>query len=188
MKIEKIKKSIIAIIIAILIIPTTVSAHTVTGGEESSGYILIPHDANKNPYFYWMPGTDQFWRDRLTNANNYMYSETSNNLKFINSTIASTENYIEGTSAPASTWVARVVSNNNESHKIRWRMQFNGAKKDNYSTAQWSRIAQHEMGHVFGLGDLKSSSNAAKLMYGFAGNYSGVTPADLVGLKKVWGF
>ena len=44
-----------------------------------------------------------------------------------------------------------MVSSTSGQHKTFWYLQLNNADKDLYSTTQWNLIAQHEIGHVFGL-------------------------------------
>lgn len=65
-------------------------------------------------------------------------------------------------------------------------MQFNSAKQNDISASQWNRIAQHEIGHVFGLADLYESYNNNRLMYGYYGGYSGLTTSEKEGLDVIW--
>ncbi|OUS69615.1 hypothetical protein B1748_31110 [Paenibacillus sp. MY03] len=186
------KKKILSYVlfVSLLSVPTLTYAHTVTEtGSESDGYIIGTHAPTKQPKFWWTPGTDQYWKDRLNAGNNSMYSQTSNNLKVVNGTAFETNNYIEALGKQFDTWVARVVTQQSSGqHKDSWHLQFNTKYEDDYTDSQWNGIAQHELGHVFGLRDLYDSSNSAKLMYGYAGSYSGLKTTDLTGLKKIWGF
>lgn len=106
----------------------------------------------------------------------------------VNDSAVNTNNYVEATNVSSASWVARIVYNTSGQHKTTWWIQFNSAKKANYTSSQWNRIAQHEIGHAFGLGDLYNSNNRSRLMWWQAGNYSGLTTAEKNGLKSIWGY
>ncbi|PID14807.1 hypothetical protein CSV63_10155 [Sporosarcina sp. P34] len=89
---------------------------------------------------------------------------------------------------PDGAWLARTISTNLGLHKVSWYIQFNSAEKSRYEVAQWTRIGQHKLGHVFGLADLKNSINRARLMWWQGGQYQGLTLNEKYGLANIWGY
>lgn len=179
-----------AICLLLLSVPLSANAHTVSStGSENLGYIIGTHTPTKTPLFFWVAGTEQKWKDRFNGGNTYMHNETSYNLKAVNATVWDTSNYVEAYANNLSTFVAAVYTDKSSGqHKDIWHLSFNPRYDTNYTEAQWKRIAQHELGHVFGLKDLYETSNSSLLMYGYAGSYSGLKTKDLNGLKLIWGF
>jgi hypothetical protein len=181
--------SIVCFILFFAIFSNKTYAHTVSyNGSESEGWVHGTHATSKTQKFFFVFGTDQFWRDRFNNGASYTSSQTGNQLKMVNDSAINTNNYVEAQNVSSATWVARTVYNTSGQHKTTWWIQFNSAYKNDYSSSQWDRIAQHEITHVFGLKDLYKSYNSHRLMWWIAGNYTGLTTEEKNGLKYIWGY
>lgn len=193
LKFKQVFKRLIALLACAAIIatvsPTQSSAHTVTNqGSESSGWVHGTHALSSTQKYFYVAGTDQFWKDRFNSGDSYMYSQSGYHLNMVNDSAWNTNNYVEAQNVSSATWVARTVYNVSGQHKTTWWIQFNSKYQGSYSTSQWNYIAEHEIGHVFGLKDLYESYNNYRLMWWQAGNYSGLTSAEKTGLSIIWGY
>jgi len=80
----------------------------------------------------------------------------------------------EGTTYPNYAIAANIpLSSPKGQHKQEWMITINTHKNANpafttLSPYQQARVMAHEIGHAYGLGDLKDSKNRGKLMYGIA--------------------
>ncbi|MGG3450166.1 hypothetical protein [Domibacillus aminovorans] len=166
------------------------SAHTVTEtGSESRGFVVTSHTIDgRTTTFYYTFTTEQFWKDRMDTGRYYLNSETNGKLTASNYLPQNATNFVEDVTYYNSGWVARTLSNVSGQHKTMWIMQFNAAYQNDFPAAQWSRIAQHELGHVFGLKDLTYQVNINRLMWQSAGNYAGLTQNEKYGLGHIWGY
>ncbi|MCL2081783.1 MAG: hypothetical protein FWH04_00880 [Oscillospiraceae bacterium] len=73
-------------------------------------------------------------------------------------------------------------------HIIRWTITVNtkGIFMARPTTGK-NRIMGHEIGHVYGLGDLYDAKNRGKLMLGIYGNMGGITASDKRGMEVMTG-
>lgn len=82
------------------------------------------------------------------------------------------------------TAATRLTASTN-SHITKAEMVINSAVFDGKSSAVKTRTIAHEIGHVFGLDDLKDSANDTKIMWYSASSSKNVTQSDLYGMKVV---
>jgi hypothetical protein len=97
--------------------------------------------------------------------------------------VGNSDNFIEDYSSPTATWVARrtFFSISNQ-HPARWRIQYNSAK----SSASWNTVTAHEIGHIYGLGDIYEDRNDDKLMYGYDNGLRSTQQSDKIGFQYVY--
>ena len=67
-----------------------------------------------------------------------------------------------------------------------WRVQFNSSKS--HTNDKWRDVALHEMGHIFGLDDLRNGINDHRLMWWTSPINPNLTPEEKTGLKTIWGY
>lgn len=117
----------------------------------------------------------------------YFRTETNGHLIAENRAQSYTDNYIAQHNSPGKSALAHVQSRVQGQHKMQWSLWFNQAYQSKYSASDWNRVAQHEIGHVYGLKDLSHSSNRNRLMYkSIIRNKGGLTANEKAGLGIIW--
>lgn len=100
---------------------------------------------------------------------------SSSSMGYVYNVTDSTSNVLANTSTSAGT----------DGITTGWTIKINSYLFDSKSTAGKNRIIAHELGHVFGLGDLYDSADSGKIMYGIYNETSAVNTYDIKGMTVV---
>lgn len=98
-------------------------------------------------------------------------------------------NSVNTTNSPSAPWFGATSKSNFDSNgdATTWNILLNTAKLDSESLASKANTAGHELGHVWGLGDVSDTSCATTaLMYSAKKPVQGVQQADWNGFNFIW--
>ncbi|MFS1518477.1 hypothetical protein V1503_18750 [Bacillus sp. SCS-151] len=183
--------ALIATVFLLILSPSISSAHTSgPDGSESEGWVLKLNG-------HAGTSLDSFSLNPKITIGGSLYNEIlggaakwdSSDVSFYHNSSGNGVGYISTFTQPDSDTIAQFYGRdtNSQGHYIRWTMDINVPRYNDYDTADRKIILAHEFGHAVGLKDLRDTSNNDKLMYGTTKEWdwpSYPTPADKTGAKE----